>query len=166
MPSFTVWSPAFTDGDILPAMYCRRDANLSPPLRWEGEPAETESLALICFDPDAPRFWYHWLLLNIPPSWSGIPQHFPRLRQSLGLIQGSNSFHQLGYDGPEPPAGEEHRYFFRLYALNQNLNLAPGMPGPQVAARLSNKVLARTDLMVRAATPATGNTKREDFPLP
>lgn len=164
--SFRLWSPAFDSGAILPEIHLRRDANLSPPLRWESPPAGTESFALICFDPEAAYFWYHWLVLNIPPQWRDLPQNFPRLRQMQDLIQGSNSFHALGYDGPEPPAGEEHRYFFRLYALNQRLNLVPGLPGAQVAARLHGKVLGQCELMTRAATPGLSARETLDCPLP
>ena len=163
-----LWSSACVSGAILPEIHLRRDANLSPPLQWESVPEGSQSLTLLCFDPDAPQFWYHWVLANIPVSWHSLPQNFPRLRQTQGLIQGSNSFHQIGYDGPEPPPGEDHRYFFRLYALSQILNITPGMPGAQVAERLKGKVLGRSDFMVRASSPALSNLRHlgQDFNLP
>lgn len=150
-----LWSPAVESRGSLPEIHLRRDANLSPPLCWEHVPVGAEALALLCFDPDAPRLWFHWVLANIPPSWTELPQNFPRLRQSQGWIQGSNSFHAIGYDGPEPPPGEEHRYVFRLYALKQRLNISAGMPGEQVSERLKGKILARCDFLVHAQTPAS-----------
>lgn len=166
--AFRLWSPACVSGAILPEIHLKCDANVSPLLQWEHVPSGTQSLTLLCFDPDAAYLWYHWVLSNIPPTWQALPQNFPRLRQSQGLIQGSNSFHQIGYDGPEPPPGEEHRYFFRLYALSQMLNISPGMPGDQVAERLKGKIQGRCDFMVRAATPALTSSGRQspDFNLP
>lgn len=140
-------SPAWEPGAVIPEPHSRRGANLSPRLEWSGLPEDTASLALICTDPDAARLWYHWVLWNIPPGWQSLPQNLPRLKDYQGLCQGMTSYHSLGYDGPQPPAGETHRYFFRLYALNRVLKLAPGVPGPQLERALAGKILARTELM-------------------
>ena len=145
-PDFRIWSPAFKPGEAIPEPYSRSGANLSPPLIWTAPPEESQSLCLIVFDPDAPRFWYHWLLYNMPPNWRELPENFLRQRESYGVYQGKNSFYQLGYDGPEPPAGEQHRYFFRLYALKQKLSLRAGAPGDLLAQQLQGKVLAKTEV--------------------
>lgn len=148
-----VLSPAWSSGENIPELYTRSDANLSPPLIWSGLPAGTASLALICSDPDATRLWYHWLVWNIPASWSGLPQHLPRQREYQGLCQGLTSYHSLGYDGPEPPMGETHRYIFRLYALDRKLRLAAGVPGPQLERALQGKVLAQAEYKGLYARP-------------
>lgn len=137
------YSPAFGQREAIPARYSRQDANLSPPFQWSELPAGTQALALLCTDPDAERLWYHWVIFNIPASWSGLPGHYPRLRSTQGIAQGSNSFHCVGYDGPEPPRGEEHRYVFTLYALSNPLKLSPGVPGPQVLRAMQGKILAQ-----------------------
>lgn len=145
-------SRAWQAGEFLPDGFSRQGANLSPPLDWHGLPAQTASLALICSDADAPRIWYHWLIWNIPANWPGLPQHLPRLREYQSLRQGMTSYHSLGYDGPQPPAGEIHRYRFRLYALARPLKLAAGVPGPQLERALAGKVLAQAELMARFGT--------------
>lgn len=141
-------SPKFSAGDELPADFTRKAANLSPPLSWTDLPTDTASLALICVDPDAERLWYHWVLWNIDPNWPGLIQGFPKLRDFQLARQGRNTFGKLGYDGPEPPAGETHRYFFRLYALDRQLNLASGAPGPQLERAMQGKILAQSELKV------------------
>ncbi|MEZ0373711.1 MAG: YbhB/YbcL family Raf kinase inhibitor-like protein, partial [Candidatus Sericytochromatia bacterium] len=138
-------SPAWQAGDSIPIRYTRRGANLSPPLSWSELPTGTAALALICTDPDASRLWYHWLLWNIPLAWPGLPEHLPQLHEFQGLGQGMTSYHSLGYDGPDPPAGETHRYFFRLYALDRLLRLSAGVPGPQLERAMAGKILAQAE---------------------
>ncbi|PKL75577.1 MAG: YbhB/YbcL family Raf kinase inhibitor-like protein [Candidatus Melainabacteria bacterium HGW-Melainabacteria-1] len=135
-------SPAFACGEALPVDFTRHGANLSPALAWSELPTSTVTLALTCADPDASRLWYHWVIWNIPPHWTGLPQRFPRCAELQGLRQGTTSYRTLGFDGPEPPPGESHRYIFRLYALDRRLNLAAGAPAPQLERAMDGKVLA------------------------
>lgn len=160
---FRIWSPAFQAGGVLPVQYSRPQANLSPPLNWSAPPPEAQSLCLVAFDPDAPRFWYHWLVYNMPPSWRELPENWLRARESYGVYQGKNSFYQIGYDGPEPPAGEQHRYYFRLYALKQKLSLRAGAPGDVLAQRLQGKVLAKAETSCVFGEEAQG---LDSHPLP
>ncbi|MGD9765950.1 MAG: YbhB/YbcL family Raf kinase inhibitor-like protein [Candidatus Binatia bacterium] len=120
---FALTSPAFSNGGEIPAKYTCEGADVSPPLAWSDVPSGTASLALIVDDPDAPdprtpkMTWAHWVLYDIPPTASGIPEGGP-LPQ--GAREGLNDWQKTGYGGPCPPIGR-HRYFFKLYALDRAL---------------------------------------------
>lgn len=148
MSEFQLYSPAFAPGAAMPKDYTRDGANVSPPLTWRNPPVGTRALALICSDPDAPGgTWIHWVLFNLPVSWTELPERFPRLREFSGARQGVNSYRTWGYDGPAPPKGREHRYLFRLYALSRPLNLAPGIPAAQLEQALSPVLLAQAEYL-------------------
>jgi Raf kinase inhibitor-like YbhB/YbcL family protein len=116
----------FQDGDLIPTKYTCEGSDVSPALSWEGTPAGTRSFALMMDDPDAPGgTWTHWLLWNIPVTFHSLGEHadpVPPIRS------GANDFQRTGYGGPCPPKGHgAHRYFFRLFALDQEtLDLKPG----------------------------------------
>ncbi len=149
-----IFSEAFEQGQSLPDRYARKYDNLSPPLTWAGLPEGTVELALICDDPDAPvGVWTHWLIWGISPERTELPEGVPTepMVATLGdLRQGRNDFGASGYDGPQPPSGT-HRYFFRLYALGEKLDLAPGADAKQVHAALEGKVLAQAEIMATYA---------------
>ncbi len=118
-------SSAFGHGDSIPADYTCEGQNMSPPLAWSMVPAETQSIALIADDPDAPGgTWTHWVIFNIPPDTKGLNYNLPN-SDTLpnGVLQGINDFRTIGYGGPCPPRGKPHRYFFKLYALDTLLAL-------------------------------------------
>lgn len=131
-PSFThgmkIWSPAFANGQPIPAVYARKDGNnVSPPLEWSDFPADlTKSLALIVDDPDAPdpanpkMTWVHWVLYNIPPTATRLEEGAGSATTKVG-VAGHNDWKLRQYDGPAPPTGQ-HRYFFKLYALDTMLD--------------------------------------------
>jgi Raf kinase inhibitor-like YbhB/YbcL family protein len=97
--------------------------NVSPALNWSGAPAGTQSFALTVYDPDAPTGsgWWHWVVINIPASASGLSAGAGSTDgKSLpaGSQQVKTDFGMAGYGGPCPPAGDKpHRYIFTLYAL-------------------------------------------------
>jgi len=143
-------SPAFVEGDEIPERYTCQGQNTSPPLSWADLPAGTESLALIVEDPDAPdprapkRVFTHWLLYNIPADTHELPEGSKELPP--GATLGKNDFEKVGWGGPCPPRGR-HRYFFRLYALDQRL---PDLHQPHKAdllEALRGHVLAEAVLM-------------------
>ncbi len=109
----------FEDGDRIPAKYTCDGADVSPPLYIEGLREEVKSLVIICEDPDAPTgVFTHWIAWNVEPT-SKIPENVPKTKyvESPKMIQGRNDFGKIGYNGPCPPSGE-HRYYFRVYAID------------------------------------------------
>ena len=116
-------STAFEPGGAIPAAYTCQGKNVSVPLAWSGLPVGTRSLALIVDDPDAPdpaapkMTWVHWVLYNIPPTATGLPEAVEPKALPAGTLEGRNDWGRTGYGGPCPPVGR-HRYFFKLYALD------------------------------------------------
>jgi Raf kinase inhibitor-like YbhB/YbcL family protein len=119
-------STAFEPGGAIPAAYTCQGKDLSVPLAWSGLPAGTRSLALIVDDPDAPdpaapkMTWVHWVLYNIPPTATGLPEAVEPRALPASTLEGRNDWGRTGYGGPCPPVGR-HRYFFKLYALDVTL---------------------------------------------
>ncbi len=146
---FQITSTSFQHEKEIPAKYTCKGADVSPDLAWAGLPDGTKSLVLIADDPDAPGgTWVHWLMWNIPASVHVLHEGMPKDAQLKdGTRQGTNDFGKLGYNGPCPPPGGPHRYFFRLYALNTTLDLKPGAKRKDLDAAIAGKVLAQTELM-------------------
>jgi Raf kinase inhibitor-like YbhB/YbcL family protein len=142
-------SPAFRQGQPIPAGFTCDGDDRSPTLEWSGAPAETRSFALICDDPDAPRgMWVHWVIFNLPADAAELEEGVPPLPElPSGARHGNNDWNRPGYGGPCPPAGNAHRYFFRLYALDTVLNLAPGVSRTDFQSAMTGHVLADTSLM-------------------
>ena len=141
-------SSAFSEGGMIPSQYSCDGPDVSPDLSWEGVPAGTVSLALICDDPDAPvGTWVHWVLYNIPPGEAGLAADIaPEANLPNGARHGTNDFGRLGYGGPCPPGGT-HRYFFKLYALDTELDLVAGATKAQVEAAMEGHILDQAQLM-------------------
>jgi len=113
--SFAISSPAFPSGSRIPLKYGFHQRNISPELDITNIPANARSLVLIVDDPDAPAgLWTHWLVWNLSPTVTTIPEG----KLPPDAREGKNSFGNNRYDGPAPPSGM-HRYFFRLYALDE-----------------------------------------------
>ena len=121
--SMELTSPAFAYGQPIPKQFTGDGENLSPQLDWTGVPDSTKGFALICSDPDAPSGTFiHWVMFNIPGISRGLAAGVPRASTGPDdAIQGRNSFGGFGYDGPKPPPGKPHRYFFKLYALDATI---------------------------------------------
>jgi Raf kinase inhibitor-like YbhB/YbcL family protein len=147
--SMQLTSTAFTDGQPIPAKYTCDGENVSPPLTWNGTPAGAKSLALIADDPDAPvGTWVHWVLFDMPATTTGLPEALGKSQYIPGgAKQGLNDFKHLGYGGPCPPSGNPHRYFFKLYALNQALDLRPGASKKDVERAIEKHILAQGQLI-------------------
>jgi Raf kinase inhibitor-like YbhB/YbcL family protein/uncharacterized protein (TIGR00297 family) len=144
---FTISS--FADGQPIPKMYSCDGANLSPALAWSDAPAGTQSLALVVEDPDAPSgIFTHWVIYNISPDRDKLPQGVAKTETvSGGSTQGMNDFRQLGYDGPCPPRGSNHRYYFTLYALDLPASLPAGYGRAQLLSAIQGHVLAQAQWM-------------------
>jgi Raf kinase inhibitor-like YbhB/YbcL family protein len=148
-------STSFTSGGAIPDKYTCKGDNLSPELSWKGAPAATKSFAIYCEDPDAPtQTWVHWVIYNIPAKPTDVTTNihellegFPRAEKvPSGILQGSNDFKKIGYDGPCPPKGV-HRYYFKLYALDSMLRLGGGMSKAQLEKAMKGHILASTQIM-------------------
>lgn len=149
---FTLTSPAFEHGEAIPRRYTCDGDEISPPLRWSGVPEGTKSLALIVDDPDAPdpaapkRVWVHWVLYNLPPDCNVLAEGLGGNDLPAGTLEGRNDWKKTGYGGPCPPIGQ-HRYFFKLFALDRVL---ADLGGPSKAAlqkAMQGHVLAETELV-------------------
>ena len=141
-------STVFNNQDTIPPRYTCDGQDVSPPLAWSPPPADTQSLALICDDPDAPgKTWVHWVVYNLSPATRSLPEAVPRetVVAEVGL-QGMNDFHQLAYGGPCPPGGT-HRYFFKLYALDNILNLQPGANKAELERAMKGHIIDQGELM-------------------
>jgi Raf kinase inhibitor-like YbhB/YbcL family protein len=145
-------SPAFSDGELIPRDFTGDGGDRSPPLVWSEVPARAHSLALICEDPDAPSKtdFTHWVVFDIPSSTVELPEGLSAhaVRRTFGL-QGMNDFGSLGYRGPSPPAGHEHRYVFTLYAVDRVLDLPAGATKDQVLMALAGHEMERAVLTGR-----------------
>jgi len=141
---------AFAEGAMIPVKYTCDGQNVSPPLAWTDLPGGAKSLALICDDPDAPAgTWVHWVAFNLPPDLAGLPEGVPTEKApKTGGVQGTNSGRRIGYSGPCPPSGT-HRYFFKLYALDNTLSLDSNATAKDVQAAMKGHILAEAQLMGR-----------------
>jgi hypothetical protein len=148
-------SAAFGQGGVIPKKHTGEGEDVSPPLSWKGVPEGTKELALVCDDPDAPsprrpgpEPWVHWVLYRIPAGAAGLGEG-----ETGGGVEGVNSWpagspQRSRYAGPMPPPGSgAHRYFFRLYALDGELDLGPGATKKELLAAIEGHVLAEGELV-------------------
>jgi len=140
-----IMSSAFRNHEQIPPEYTRDGADKSPPLHIEGVPLNAKSLALIVDDPDAPDGPFtHWIVFDMDPRRVEIEEGCPPDEAR----QGRNDWGEEEYGGPKPPSGE-HRYFFRLYALNKKLGLPHGATRQQLEAAVKGHVLAKAEWIGR-----------------
>ena len=150
--ALTLKSSAFDNGGEIPSRYTCEGEDVSPSLVWTDVPETARSLVLIIDDPDAPdpkapkMTWVHWVLYNIPPDVTGLPEGVVPAKLSPGMMEGLNDWKRIGYGGPCPPGGT-HRYFFKLYALDINLNLGPGKTKSELLKAIEGHILAESQLM-------------------
>ncbi len=147
-------SPVFNNGDVIPEQYGRDFANVNPPLVIEDVPNKAASLVLFMEDPDVPLaagvpVWDHWVVFNIPADTRTIPEGW----QPTG-IRGRGTRGELDYGGPRPP-DREHRYFFKLFALDAMLDSPEGSTKQQIAEAMHGHVLETVELMGRFAPSFT-----------
>lgn len=141
-------SLVFDAGGSIPKKYTCDGPDLSPPLIWNTVPDRTQSLALICDDPDAPMgVWVHWVIFNLPADARDLPEGVPPQKMlPNGAKQGINDFRRIGYGGPCPPSGE-HRYFFKLFALDAKLDLEAGAKKADLLKAMEGHILSESKLM-------------------
>jgi hypothetical protein len=143
MAQLQISSPAFDHQKAMPARFTCDAQDVNPPLQISNVPAGTTSLALILYDPDAPAgMWVHWVLWNISPETREISEN----SVPAGAVQGLNDWKKNRYGGPCPPSGT-HRYFFRIYALDTTLNLAPTTTKAGLERAIQAHIMATGELM-------------------
>lgn len=142
-------STAFEENGLIPKKYTCDGFDVSPPLTWTKPPAGAKSVAIICDDPDAPMgTWVHWVIYGISPQAAALPENVPPQKEVLrGAKQGTNDFRKIGYGGPCPPKGTAHRYFFKIYALDIELNLPAGASKKDVEKAMQGHILAEGQLI-------------------
>lgn len=136
-------SPAFREGEVIPAKYTCRGEDINPAINVKDVPEDSKSLVMVVEDPDAPGGMFdHWLIWNIKPWIEQISENI------APGVQGINDFNKKRYNGPCPPDGQ-HRYFFRLYALDRTLDLQEGAGKSDLYEAMEGHVLAEGSLMGR-----------------
>ena len=142
----TITSPAFEDGDTIPLDFTCDGRNVNPALAWTEVPEGAAELILIVDDPDAPGGTFtHWVMYGISPDADGIAED----AVAPGAKQGTNDLDATGYNGPCPPPGTPHNYFFSLYAVGESLDLGAGATAEQVRSAFNQTDLDRAQLIGR-----------------
>jgi hypothetical protein len=142
--SITLTSPSFGEGESIPLQFTCTGDNHSPELTWSNPPAGTQSFALIMDDPDAPvGTWVHWVLANLPAEERTLPEDYT---PESGVTAGKNSAGSNSYAGPCPPSGQ-HRYFFKLYALDTVLEADASLDKSGLLGLMEGHVLGQGQLM-------------------
>ncbi len=156
-----ITSSAIAEGDAIPVKFTCDGADYSPRLEISDIPKNAKSLALICDDPDAPvGDWVHWVLFNIPPEVGVLPENLNKSPEAktkvkdreVSIFQGKNDFGKFGYNGPCPPRGSAHRYYFKVYALDTDLKfddsqLQKGITKAMLLEKIKGHVLGEASLM-------------------
>ena len=152
--AFSITSPAFEHNGSIPRIFtCDEEGASNPELQISGVPEEAVSLAMLMDDPDIPQVFKdergidsfdHWTLFNIPTDTTGILEG-----ESVGTV-GVNGRGENGYTGPCPPPEyepTEHRYFFKLYALDTELDLSEGATKGEVLEAMEGHIIEQTELV-------------------
>jgi hypothetical protein len=151
--ALTITTPEFKHEGRIPAKIGCEGQDSSPQLHWSGVPQNCQSLVLISDDPDAPdpqnpkMTWVHWVVYDLPPDSSGLDERQPKEGTlANGAKQGITDFGSIGYGGPCPPIGE-HRYYFKLYALDTRLDLPPGQSKKNIEEAMAGHILEQAELI-------------------
>ena len=150
MSEFSISSPDFEDGGEIPKKFGYKHGNVNPTLKIR-MPPEARSIVLIMDDPDAlevvGRVWVHWVMWNISADLRELPENIPPEKElPNGSKQGLNDFKRHGYGGPCPPSGT-HRYYFKIYALDSELDLANTATKKDLLNAMEGHILAECQLM-------------------
>lgn len=145
MGEFTLTSPVFVHNGMIPSQYTCDGQDVNPSLDIYGIPDTARSLVLIVDDPDAPAGnWDHWIVWNISPA----THHIEENSVPPEAVQGVTDFGKNEYGGPCPPSGT-HRYYFKLYALDNELNLDISSKKEDVENAIRGHILSQTVLIGR-----------------
>ena len=139
-----ITSPAFDNHRAIPDRHTTNGENISPPLEWTGVPEGTKSFAVVCHDPDAPLVdgWDHWVAYGIDGDATGLPEG------AADITVGPHTGGDAGYSGPAPPPGHgTHHYYFWVYALNEDLDLEPGLSRRELLAAIEDSVIEQARIV-------------------
>ena len=147
--SLTISSPSFSNGGSIAQKFTCDGPDVSPQLDWTEPPAGTKTFALLVDDPDAPvGNWNHWAIWNLPATLRSLPEGVRKVTHLPdGSEQGMNDFHKPGYNGPCPPAGKPHRYYFKLFALDIKLSFNSEAGKPEMEKAMKGHILAQAEWM-------------------
>jgi len=140
----TLRSPAFSNHESIPRRHAQDGENLAPPLEWSGVPDGTKAFAVVVHDPDAPLVdgYTHWVAYGIPGDATGLPEG------GGDAVAGVNSSGDAGYRGPAPPPGHGvHHYYFWVYALDEEIDLEPGLDRRALLERIEDRVIEQARLI-------------------
>lgn len=140
-----IYTSAFKDKEIIPSRFTCDGEDINPEILIEDIPIGTKSLALIADDPDSPSGnWNHWVVWNIDPSIKIINENsIPK-----GAISGLNDFGKVGYGGPCPSKGE-HRYFFKIFALDKFIDLSSDSKKSDIERSMKGSILEKSEFVGR-----------------
>jgi Raf kinase inhibitor-like YbhB/YbcL family protein len=147
--AFSISSSDFQNGAEIPKKFTCDGADSSPELSWIDPPTGTRGLALIADDPDAPGgIFTHWVLFNLPADIRNLSANVSKVDElPNGARQGKNGFRKIGYGGPCPPPGKPHRYFFKLYALDRQVDLKPGATREELEQAIQGHTIGKAEIM-------------------
>ncbi len=135
-------SSVFDNNQRIPEKHTCDGQDINPPLYILDIPKNAVSLVLIMDDPDAPvGTWDHWIVFNIPPGTEDIAEN-----EEPPGVHGKGTSNNLEYHGPCPP-DREHRYFFKLYALDTELNLPEGSTKQEVEKAMQGHIIESSELI-------------------
>lgn len=144
-----VQSPSFANMGVIPDKYSNYYEGVSPELKWSGVPQNAKSLVLMMEDPDANlKPVTHWIMTNIAPNVTGLPENVMKIETANGAMQGANITGKLGYYGPKPPpADKPHTYHFQIFALDTKLDLPSGFNRQALLDAMKNHVIAKGEIV-------------------
>ncbi len=141
--SLKVSTTAFAAGAAIPTSYTADGEDIAPSLTWSTPPAKTKSIAICVVDTDAPRGdWWHWLLYGLDAKITELKEGTAKTATAVGASQGKNDFGKTGYNGPSPPKGKVHHYYFRVFALDKMLSVKPGLDKVAFEKAIAGHILA------------------------
>jgi Raf kinase inhibitor-like YbhB/YbcL family protein len=137
-------SPAFKHHESIPAKHAGDGEDVAPELSWSGVPDGTKAFAIVVHDPDAPLVdgFTHWVAYDIPADATDLPEG------GGNVTAGTNSMGETRYNGPAPPPGHgTHHYYFWIYALDEEIELPPGLDRRALLERIEDHVIEQARLV-------------------
>lgn len=142
--AINISTQGFMDGGIIPSDYTCNGENLSPPFILQRVPTDAKSLAIVLEDSNSsPKNFTHWLAFNLNPYTTTIVSS-----KVLGnVVVGTNDYGNSEYDGPCPPPGETHKYYFKIYALDTVLNLDQNAKRADLDKAMNGHIIATGQIL-------------------